>query len=403
MHGQATKLSFLLIVILGSISALTPIAIDMYLPAMPSIAKEFSVSGGDIQITLTAYMAGFALGQLLHGPLADSFGRKPVLLMGTLFFMLASICSAMAPSIDLLVWTRIGQGFAGAAAAVVIQAIVRDMFEKEEFARTMSFIMLVMTLAPLVAPLAGGYMALWFGWRAIFWLIALIALLVMVAISFKIPETLAVEKRQPFRVRSVLYNYRSLIGSADAMLLIMMGALSFSGMFAFLTAGSFIYVELYAVSMQHVGYLFALNVISMMVMTAVNGRFVRSKGSQWMLSLGLRIQFIAAVLLLLGQLLDLGLWGVVLPVMLYTSCISTVGSNSMGILLSAYPGIAGTASSLAGTLRFGSAGLAAACISLLPAASSWPMVVVICCCASLSSSCLLLRNARLRVTQNEVE
>ena len=396
MRAQATQLSFLLIVILGSISALTPIAIDMYLPAMPSIAKEFSVSAGDIQITLTAYMAGFALGQLLHGPLADSFGRKPVLLIGTLAFTLASILSAMAPSIDLLVWTRIGQGFAGAAAAVVIQAIVRDMFDKEEFARTMSFIMLVMTLAPLVAPLAGGYMALWFGWRSIFWLIALIAVLVIIAICIKIPETLPVDKRQRFSVRSVLYNYRSLVGSGDAMLLIVTGALSFSGMFAFLTAGSFIYVELHGVNMQHVGYLFGLNVVSMMIMTFINGRFVRIKGSQWMLSFGLTIQFVAAILLFLGQLLDLGLWGVVVPVMLYTSAISTVGSNSMAILLSVYPGIAGTASSLAGTLRFGLAGCAAAAISVLPATSSWPMVGVICCCACLSSGCMLLRNRKIK-------
>jgi len=397
LNSKPAQLSLLLIVILGAISALTPIAIDMYLPAMPSIAAEFGVLAGDIQITLTAYMAGFAIGQLLHGPLADSFGRKPVLLIGTLAFTLASILSAMAPSIELLVWTRIAQGFAGAAAAVVIQAIVRDMFDREEFARTMSFIVLVMTLAPLVAPLAGGYMALWFGWRSIFWLIAVIALLVIVAISFKIPETLPVEKRHPFRVRSVLYNYRSLVGSADAMLLIVTGALSFSGMFAFLTAGSFIYVELHGVSIEHVGYLFGLNVISMMIMTIVNGRLVRLKGSQWMLTLGLSIQFTAATLLLIGQILDLGLLGVVIPVMLYTSSISTVGSNSMAILLSAYPGIAGTASSLAGTLRFGLAGIAAAIIASLPATSSWPMVGVICCCACLSSSCLLVRNAKLRV------
>ena len=396
MRAQATQLSFLLIVILGAISALTPIAIDMYLPAMPSIAKEFSVFAGDIQITLTAYMAGFAIGQLLHGPLADSFGRKPVLLIGTLFFTLASILSAMAPSIELLVWTRIAQGFAGAAAAVVIQAIVRDMFDKEEFARTMSFIVLVMTLAPLVAPLAGGYVALWFGWRAIFWIIALIAVLVIIAICAKIPETLPVAKRQRFSVRSVLYNYRSLVSSADAMLLIVTGALSFSGMFAFLTAGSFIYVDLYGVDMQHVGYLFALNVFSMMIMTIVNGRFVRIKGSQWMLSFGLTIQFVAAMLMVLGQLLDLGLWGIVVPVMLYTSAISTVGSNSMAILLSAYPGIAGTASSLAGTLRFGLAGAAAAIISILPATSSWSMIGVIGCCACLSSSCMLLRNRKIK-------
>ncbi|GLS90561.1 Bcr/CflA family drug resistance efflux transporter [Psychromonas marina] len=396
MPSKPTQLSFLLIVILGAISALTPFAIDMYLPAMPSIAKEFSVSAGDIQITLTAYMAGFALGQLLHGPLADSFGRRPVLLTGTLLFTLASILSALAPSIELLTWTRVAQGFAGAAAAVVIQAIVRDMFEKEEFARTMSFIVLVMTLAPLIAPLLGGYMAVWFGWRSIFWLIALIALLVIAAIVIKIPETLAVEKRQPFRVRSVLYNYRSIVKSADAMLLILTGALSFSGMFAFLTAGSFVYVELHGVPIEHVGYLFGLNVVSMMVMTVVNGRLVRLKGSQWMLSLGLSIQLVAGVLLLTGQLFDLGLWGVVIPIMLYTSSISTVGSNSMAILLSDYPSIAGTASSLAGTLRFGLGGVAAAIIAFLPATSSWPMVAVICSCAVLSIVCLLLRNKKQR-------
>jgi len=394
MPSKPTQLSFLLIIILGAISALTPFAIDMYLPAMPSIAKEFSVSAGDIQITLTAYMAGFAIGQLLHGPLADSFGRKPVLLIGTLLFTLASILSALSPSIEMLIWTRVAQGFAGAAAAVVIQAIVRDMFDKEEFARTMSFIVLVMTLAPLIAPLLGGYMAVWFGWRSIFWLIALIALLVIAAITIKIPETLAVEKRQPFRVRSVLYNYRSIVKSADAMLLILTGALSFSGMFAFLTAGSFVYVELHGVPIEHVGYLFGLNVVSMMVMTIVNGRLVRLKGSQWMLSLGLSIQLVAGVLLLTGQLFDLGLWGVVLPIMLYTSAISTVGSNSMAILLSDYPSIAGTASSLAGTLRFGLGGVAAAIIAFLPATSSWPMVAVICSCAVLSIACLLLRNAK---------
>ena len=398
MNSKPVQLSFMLIVILGAISALTPLAIDMYLPAMPSIVKEFGILAGDIQITLTAYMAGFALGQLLHGPISDSFGRKPVLLLGSLAFTLASISSAMAPTIELLMWTRIAQGFAGAAAAVVIQAIVRDMFEKEEFARTMSFIVLVMTLAPLVAPLVGGYMTLWFGWRSIFWLIALIALLVIVAIIYQIPETLAVEKRHPFSVRSVLYNYRSLAGSLDAMLLIVIGALSISGMFAFLTAGSFIYVELHGVSLEHVGYLFSLNVISMMVMTVVNGRLVRRKGSQWMLTLGLSIQFTAAFLLLLGQLFGLGLLGVVIPVMLYTSSISTVGSNSMAILLSDYPRIAGTASSLAGTLRFGLGGIAAAIIAFLPATSSWPLVGVICCCTVLSMSCLLLRNAKIKAS-----
>jgi len=392
VNAKPVQLSLLLIVILGAISALTPIAIDMYLPAMPSIAKEFGVNAGDIQITLTAYTAGFAIGQLLHGPLADSYGRKAVLLFGTLLFTFTSVFSALSPSIEVLTWMRIAQGFSGAAASVVIQAIVRDMFEKEEFARTMSFIVLVMTLAPLVAPLLGGYMAVWFGWRSIFWLIAL---LVIIAIMIKIPETLAVEKRQPFRLRSILRNYNSLFVSRNAMLLILTGACSFAGMFAFLTAGSFVYIELHGVPIEQFGYLFALNIVSMMIMTTINGRLVRGKGSQWMLKMGLSIQFFAAVLLLMGQIFNWGLWGIVLPIMLFVSTISTIGSNSMAILLTDYPNIAGTASSLAGTLRFGLAAGAAAIISFLPATSSWPMVIVICCCAALGGLCFLLRREEL--------
>lgn len=387
---STTKLSLLLIIILGAISALTPLAIDMYLPAMPSIAKEFAVSAGAVQITLTAYTAGFAFGQLLHGPLADSFGRKPILLIGTALFTLASIISATTNSIEALIWVRAGQGIAGAAAAVVIQAIVRDMFEKEDYARTMSFVILVMTIAPLLAPLVGGYMAVWFGWRSIFWLLALIALLVIAAVIFFIPETLAPEKRQSFSLQNSLRFYWSLCTTPHAIGLILTGAFSFAGMFSFLTAGSFIYIGLYDVAIDHVGYLFGLNVVVMIIMTTINGRFVKRCGSHTMLRFGLSIQLSAAILMLSAQFLNMGLWGTVLPVMLFIGTIPVIGSNSMALLLSEYPHIAGTAASLAGTIRFAMGALVAAIVAMFVMLTAWPMVIMMAICSLLAVLSYLL-------------
>ena len=140
----------------------------MYLPAMPNLARDLGVAEGSVQITLTVYTAGFAIGQLIQGPLADSYGRRPVLIIGVALFAVASVMSALAEGIDALILIRGIQGFAGAAAAVIIQAIVRDMFDREDFSRAMSFITLVITIAPLIAPLLGGYIAIWFGWRGIF-------------------------------------------------------------------------------------------------------------------------------------------------------------------------------------------------------------------------------------------
>ncbi len=154
---KAPQITFLLFLVLGAIGALTPLAIDMYLPAMPDIARDLGVADGAVQITLTAYTAGFAIGQLIHGPLADSYGRRPILILGVLFFGIASLVSATTTSIEALTYVRTAQGFAGAAAAVIIQAVVRDMFDREDFARTMSFVTLVITIAPLVAPMIGGH------------------------------------------------------------------------------------------------------------------------------------------------------------------------------------------------------------------------------------------------------
>lgn len=384
--SDAAKISFVMFIVLGAIGALTPLAIDMYLPAMPAIAKDLGVSAGAVQITLTAYTAGFAIGQLLHGPLADSYGRRPVMLVGIALFAIASIVSATTNGIDALTYIRTAQGFAGAAAAVVIQAVVRDMYDREDFARAMSFVTLVITLAPLAAPMIGGHLAVWFGWRSIFWVLASFALVVIAMVLWKIPETLSAENRQPLHFRSTIRNYVQLCRAGFAMGLIFSGAFSFAGMFAFLTAGSFVYIDLYGVSPSEFGYLFGLNIVAMIAMTSLNGRFVKKVGSHAMLRFGLFIQLMAGFGLFISWLMNWGLWGTVPFVVMFVGTISTIGSNSMALLLSRYPRMAGTASSLAGTLRFGTGSVIGAVVAAMPSGVAWPMILVMSACSVLSAT-----------------
>ncbi|NOH63439.1 Bcr/CflA family multidrug efflux MFS transporter [Vibrio sp. RE88] len=383
---KAPQITFLLFLVLGAIGALTPLAIDMYLPAMPTIARDLGVADGAVQITLTAYTAGFAIGQLIHGPLADSYGRRPVLILGVLFFGLASVVSATTTGIEALTWVRTAQGFAGAAAAVIIQAVVRDMFDREDFSRAMSFVTLVITIAPLIAPMIGGYIAVWFGWRAIFWILAAFAAVVIALVFWKIPETLSEANKQPLRFGTTIRNYFRLCKNSVAMGLILSGAFSFAGMFAFLTAGSFVYIDIYGVQPNHFGYLFALNIVAMIIMTMINGRLVKKVGSHAMLRFALLVQLVAGLGLFIGWMLDLGLWGTVPFVVLFIGTLSTIGSNTMGLLLSGYPAMAGTASSLAGTLRFGTGSVIGVVVAMLPDGATWPMITVMTACSILSAA-----------------
>ncbi|WP_284190599.1 Bcr/CflA family multidrug efflux MFS transporter [Vibrio zhanjiangensis] len=378
--------TFWLFCVLGAVGTLTPFAIDMYLPAMPALARDLGVSEGAVQFTLTIYTAGFAVGQLLHGPLADSYGRRPVLIVGVILFALASVISATTQGIDALIWIRGLQGFSGAAAAVVIQAIVRDMFDREDFAHAMSFVTLVITIAPLIAPMLGGHIAIWFGWRGIFWVLALFSALVIALVLWKIPETLSQENRQPLRLRSTLINYLGVCRNPTAIGLIFTGAFSFAGMFSFLTAGSFVYIDIYHVEPNEFGYLFAFNIVAMILMTMVNGRFVKRVGSHAMLKFALSIQLLAGIGLFSGWALDLGLWGTVPFVVLFIGTTATIGSNTMGLLLSGYSTMAGTASSLAGTLRFGTGSLMGGVIAIMPDGVVWPMITVMTTCSVLSAA-----------------
>ena len=376
--------SFKIVFILGLLAMLMPLSIDMYLPALPVISAQFGVPAGSAQMTLSTYILGFALGQLLYGPMADSLGRKPVILGGTLIFAAAAVACALAQSIDQLIVMRLFHGLAAAAASVVINALMRDIYPKEEFSRMMSFVMLVTTIAPLVAPMAGGAVLVWFSWHAIFWILALAALLASAMIFFFIDETLAVERRQKFHIRTTMGNFASLFRHKRVLSYMLASGFSFAGMFSFLSAGPFVYIELNHVSPQHFGYYFALNIVFLFIMTIINSRFVRRIGALNMFRAGLWIQFVMAIWLVVSAFFGVGFWALVVGVAAFVGCVSMISSNAMAVILDEFPHMAGTASSLAGTFRFGIGAVVGALLSMATFNTAWPMLWAMAFCATSS-------------------
>ncbi|MEZ0582927.1 Bcr/CflA family multidrug efflux MFS transporter [Erwinia sp. STN24] len=373
-----------LVVILGLLAMLMPLSIDMYLPALPQIAREFGVSAGSVQMTLNLYILGFALGQLIYGPLADSFGRKPVIAVGTLIFAVAAAACALAQTIDQLIFMRLLHGLSAAAGSVVISALMRDSYSKEEFSRMMSFVMLVTTIAPLLAPILGGWMLLLWNWHAIFWAISLAAVVTTLLVVTQIKETLPHDKRQKFNMRTTLRNFLSLFRHKRVFSYMLASGFSFAGMFSFLNAGPFVYIELNHISPQDFGYYFALNVVFLFLMTLLNSRCVRRFGPLAMFRLGLLIQFTMGIWLVVVSALNLGFLPLVFGVAMFIGCVAMVSSNAMAVILEEFPHMAGTASSLAGTLRFGVGALVGALLSTMTFTSAWPMVGSIFICAAFS-------------------
>ena len=380
---------FGLIFILGLLSMLMPLAIDMYLPSMPTIARDFGVTEGDVQMTLNSYLIGFAAGQLVYGPMADALGRKPVILGGTLIFALASAGCAMSQDIGTFIGMRGLHGFAAAAASVVINALMRDMFTKDEFSRSMSFVVLVMTVAPLLAPIMGGMMMLWFSWHAIFWTIMIAALIAALLVLFFIRETLPKDRRQPFRLRIMLGQFVTLFRQKRVLCYMVASGFSFAGMFSFLSAGSFVYIQLYGLTELEFGYCFALNIVFLFIMTTINSRYVRRFGALNMLRTGLVVQLLAGCWLVLAASADLGFVALMIGVACYVGNIAMITSNAMAVILDDYPHMAGTASSLAGVLRFGIGAGVGAVVASFNMTTVWPMVGAMELCILIAASLVL--------------
>lgn len=366
-----------LVLVLGALIALGPLSIDMYLPAFPALSAELGASDSATQLTLTGMLAGLAFGQLLIGPLSDAFGRKRPLLLGLATHAVASVLAALAPSIYLLAGVRVLQGFAGAAISVVAMAIVRDLFSGYAVAKLMSRLMLVIGLAPILAPSIGGFILQWTSWRGIFGVLAGIAVALSLVAALGLRETLPVARRRPANLAATLSTYRSLLRDRPFMALAFIGGLMMSAMFAYVAGSSFVLQEGYGLDEQTFGLVFGANALGLTVASQLNPLLIRKVGVVNVLTGAIVTGALAAsALVVAGATGAGGLLGVLIPLAVVIASAGLSLPNTPALALTRHGEAAGTAAAMLGATQFGIGSGVAPLVGLFGSTSAVPMGLV---------------------------
>jgi MFS transporter, DHA1 family, multidrug resistance protein len=384
------------IFIFGFLSAIAPLSIDIYLPALPMLRQTLSADEAQTLLTLSAFLIGFGVGQLLLGPLSDRFGRKRPLLAGLVLYTIASVACAQANTMAAIVFWRFLQAFGGSIVPVVVQAMVRDLYDRNQSARILSLNMLVTGAAPIVAPLIGGQVLLWLDWRAIFWVLAGFGVLALSA-AFALPETLAASRRNEANALAMMLGYFELLRSRRYIGYVACSTFYFCCLFAFLAGSPFVYIEYFGVPPQYYGFLFAINIIGMIASSFVNSRIVVRRGSDRLLRIACSTGAVGSlVLLATGTSGFGGIGGIMVPVFVVLSLVTIVASNAISGALTVFQGRAGAAAALAGALQFGGGAATSALLGRLADGTPRPMCAIICAgaMASLAANLVLIGRPR---------
>ncbi|WP_101675653.1 multidrug effflux MFS transporter [Alloalcanivorax mobilis] len=373
-----------LAIMLGGLVAIGPLAIDTYLPALPTMADDFGVAVHTVELSVSLYVIGVALGQWLGGPLSDHFGRKPVAFTGLLVFIAASLGIAVCQQVWSLYLLRVVQALGGGATVVIAAASVRDNFSGREAARVLTTVGLVLLLAPLVAPAMGAALLALAGWRSIFVMLAGYALLVMLILRFGVPTVTPRVVDEPLRHR-MFAAYGRVLRQRRAMGYILANGLAFSAMFIFITDAAFLYIDYFQVDESRFPILFGANVVGMLTLNRVNAVLLRYYESPAILGVALMIQTLAALALLTIALLgELSLWNVVPLIMTVASMAALAIPNAMASFLAYFDNDSGAATGLNGCLQFLMAGLIGSGLGLIHDGTPLPMTVLMALCACLA-------------------
>jgi DHA1 family bicyclomycin/chloramphenicol resistance-like MFS transporter len=384
-----------LVVILGSLVALAPLSIDLYLPALPEISRDLHAPASTVQLTLTACVLGLGLGQLVAGPLADALGRRRPLLVGLAAFVVGSALCAAAPSIAVLCVLRLIQGAAGAAGIVIAFAIVRDLYGRGT-ARMFALLMLITGVAPVVAPVVGAQALRVTTWRGTFVILVVLgaALLLFTAIGLR--ETLPPERRRPGGFGATLRTLHGLTTDRTYIPFAVAYALAFGAMFAYIAGSPFVLEDIHGLSPQLFSVVFAVNSAGLVAAAQVSGHIVDRAGAPRLLRIGLAAQAAAGVALMAVVASDAGLAPLLVCLFFVITANGFVLPNAMGLALTHQGDAAGSASALIGLLQFGLGGVLSPLVGIAGSDSAVPMAVCVVACAVGAPAVLLLARAGRR-------
>ncbi|MEU0672312.1 multidrug effflux MFS transporter [Streptomyces sp. NPDC006172] len=386
--GRRARLALLL----GSLSAFGALSIDMYLPAMPSMARQLHTSAPLVQMTLSAFVVGLALFQVIVGPLSDAWGRRRPLLAGMALYLAGSLWCVLAPTVGYLIAGRILQSLGAAAGTVLARAIVRDLFSGTAMTQFFSTLMVVNGVAPVVAPVIGGQLLTLTTWRAVFLVLAAVGAVLLLAVVFALPESLPDAKRAPAHLRATLRTFRTLVTDLHYLRHVLAAALMFAAVFAYISGSSFVLQDVYGLTAQQFSLAFGLNGLGIVLLGQVGGRLVgRAADEHTLLRVSLTVAALGSAGVLTCAVLGLPLPLLLPCLFLAVSMLGIVLANATSLALSSHGSAAGAASSLQGLLQFLVGGLAASAMTLPGQVTAVAMGTTMTICAA---AALAVLNAR---------
>lgn len=376
------KRYFIVILVLGALCTISPFSIDMYLPGFPAIAKDLETSIDLVQLSLTSYLVGIALGQLLYGPLLDRFGRKVPLYAGLLVYIVASIGCALTLSVESLVFMRFIQAIGGCAGMVAAQALVRDLFPVNKTAQAYSLLTLVIAVSPMIAPTVGGYVTASFGWHSVFLILAGITAVIMLAVYMVLPEGRLADRTLSLKPKAVIKNYISVFKQPQFLVFTLAGGIATAAPFAYIAGSADVFMNIYHVSEQEYGWIFAFLAFAMIGSTQLNHMLLKRFSSHQIIRFTLCYQVVTASVLVSGTYYGwLGMYGMIGLMFIFLTGQGLTFPNTAALSMAPFSKNAGSASALTGSFRMAVGGVASAMVSVLHNGTAIPMVVVMALCA----------------------